>query len=155
MPIFNFYSLARQGNAGGVPGHYARLFLPAYEGGALTVYRGCTVGKEQRMNWTLSETIAASFARNDDYGADRHVVSALAAASAIICDTRPFMQKGAEDEIVVDPTQLTGIEEIAKVSSRARRRPGGRWVSEAVRESFRKEMRDIRKGELHLIGVKY
>jgi hypothetical protein len=33
--------------------------------------------------------------------------------------------------------------------------PGGRWVSEAVRESFRKEMRDIRKGELHLIGVKY
>lgn len=38
------------------------------------------------------------------------MIRTAAPAAAIICDTREFMRKGVEDEIIVDPAMLCEIE---------------------------------------------
>jgi hypothetical protein len=92
---------------------YARIFLPQYRGPALTLYRGCVEGNERRINWTKSVSIARHFALSrTDFMSEKLVVRTIVPASAIICDTCEFMRKGAEEEVILDPTMLGEIEVI-------------------------------------------
>ncbi len=137
---------------------FVQIFFPTYKGSALTLYRGCMPGHERGLSWTDAPDVARKFARSFAVKGDALLIETNATADAIIGDTRSFVRKSSEREVVVDPEKLGPFAVLEnQPQCSPPRRQNDVWsncVTRKLLSSYHKKLHQLRREELSKSGIR-